>query len=47
MALGEGTGWKEGIIRNMPISELGLKDECDQAVMNFLVAIEVGKFQLK
>jgi len=38
------TGWKAGRIRHMQIAELFSPDECDQAVVDFLVATEVGKF---
>jgi len=38
-------GWKAGKCRHVQISELFSMGICDQAVMNFLVATEVGKFQ--
>ena len=37
-------GWKAGRCRHGQISELLTIHDCDQAVMDFLVATEVGKF---
>jgi hypothetical protein len=42
--VGKETGWKAGRCRHMQISELFSMEECDQAVPDFLVATEVGKF---
>jgi len=42
--VGQTTGWKAGRCRHVQISELFTKEECDQAVMDFLVATEVRKF---
>ena len=42
--MGNATGWKVGRCRLVQISEHFSIDECDQAVMDFLVATEVGKF---
>jgi hypothetical protein len=36
-------GWKAGRCRHMQISELLSVEECDQEVMDFLAATEVGK----
>lgn len=36
--------WKVGRCQDVQLSELFYIKECDQAVMNFLVATEVGKF---
>jgi len=38
------TGWRAGRCRHVQISELVSIEECDQAVMDFLAAPEVGKF---
>jgi len=43
-AVGKATGWKAGRCRHVQISELFSIDECDQAVIDFLAATEVGKF---
>jgi len=43
----EVTGWKAGRCRHLQISELFCRDECDQAVVDFLAATEVGKFPPK
>ena len=43
-AVGKATGWKAGRCRHVQISELFSIEECDQAVMDFLAATEVGKF---
>jgi hypothetical protein len=42
-AVGKVTGWKAGRCRHAQISELFIMEECDQAVMDFLAATEVGK----
>jgi hypothetical protein len=41
------TGWKEGRCRHMQVSEPFSTEECDQVVVHFLVATEVGKFPPK
>ena len=46
-AVGKAMGWKAGRCRHVQISELFSIGECDQAVMDFLVATEVGKFPAK
>jgi hypothetical protein len=46
-AVGKVTGWKAGRCRQVQVSELFSIEECDQAVMDFLAAIEVGKFSPK
>jgi len=46
-AVGKATGWKAGRCRHVQISELFSIEECDQAVMDFLAATEVGKFPPK
>ena len=38
------TGWRAGRCRHVQISELFSIEECNQAVMDFLEATEVGKF---
>jgi len=38
------TGWRTGRCRHVQISDLFSLEECDQAVMDFLAATEVGKF---
>jgi len=45
--VGQTTGWKAGRCRHVQISELFTIEECDQAVMDFLAATEVGKFPPK
>jgi len=42
--VGQTTGWEAGRCRHVQISELFTIEECDQAVIDFLVATEVGKF---
>jgi len=37
-------GWKAGTCCHVQISELFTIKECDQAVMDYLAATEVGKF---
>ena len=46
-AVEKATGWKAGRCRHVQISELFSIKECDQAVMDFLAATEVGKFPPK
>jgi len=46
-AVGKATGWKAGRCRHLQISELFSIVECDQAVMDFVAATEVGKFPPK
>jgi hypothetical protein len=46
-AIGKATGWKAGRYRQVQVSELCSIEECDQAVMDFLMATEVGKFPPK
>ena len=46
-AVRKATGWKAGRCRHVQISELFSIEECDQAVMDFLAATEVGKFPPK
>jgi len=46
-AVGKATGWKAGRCRHVQVSELFSRDECDQPVMDFLAATEVGKFPPK
>jgi len=43
-AVGKAAGWKAGRCQHVQISELFSMEECNQAVMDFLVASEVGKF---
>jgi hypothetical protein len=45
--VGKAAGWKAGRYRYVQISELFSIEECDQAVMDFLAATEVGKFPPK
>ena len=45
-AVGRATGWEAGeVCRRVQISELFSIEKCDQAVMDFLAATEVGKLQ--
>jgi hypothetical protein len=46
-AVGKVTGWKAGKCRHVQVSELFSMEECDQAVLDFLAATEVGKFPPK
>jgi len=46
-AVGKATGWKAGRCRHVQISELFSMEGCDQAVMDFLAATDVGKFPPK
>jgi hypothetical protein len=46
-SVGKATGWKVGRCRHVQVSELFSIGECDQAVMDFLAAAEVGKFPPK
>jgi ribonuclease HI len=46
-AVGKVTGWKEGRCRPVQVSELFSTEECDQEVVDFLAATEVGKFPPK
>jgi len=41
------TGWKACRYRHVQVSELFSMEECDQAVVDFLAATEVGKFPPK
>jgi hypothetical protein len=43
-AVGKVMGWKAGRCRHMQVSELFYMEQCDQAVVDFLAAAEVGKF---
>jgi len=47
IAVGKVMGWKAGRYRHVQVSELFSLEECDEAVMNFLVATEVGKLPPK
>jgi len=44
---GKATGWKAGRCRQVQISELYSMEICDQAVIDFLAATDVGKFPPK
>ena len=44
---GKATGLKASRCRHVPISKLVSIEECNQAVMDFLAATEVGKFAPK
>ena len=46
-AVGKATGWNGGRCRHVQISELFSMEKCDQAVMDFLAATDVGKFPPK
>jgi len=46
-AVGNATGWNAGRCRHVQISEQFSIEECDQAVMDFLAATEVGKLPPK
>jgi len=42
--VGKATGWKVARCRHVQMSELCSTEICDQAVMDFLAATDVGKF---
>jgi hypothetical protein len=42
--VGRAMGWKVGRCRHVKVSRLFFVEECDQAVMDFLTATEVGNF---
>jgi len=46
-AVGMAMGWKAGRRRHVQISELFSMERCDQAVMDFLAATDIGKFPPK
>jgi hypothetical protein len=46
-AVGKATGWKAGRCRQVQVSELFSMEKCDQVVMDFLMATDVGKFPPK
>jgi len=46
-AVGKVKGWKAGRCLHVQVSELFSMDKCDQAVVDFLAATEVGKFPPK
>ena len=45
--VGKAMGWKVSRCRNIQISELFSMETCDQAVMDFLAATDIGKFPPK
>jgi hypothetical protein len=45
--VGQATGWKAGRCRHMQISELVTIEECDQAVIDYLVTTEVEEYPPK
>jgi len=45
--LGQATGWKAGRCRHVQISDHFTIEECVQAVMDFFLTTEVGKFPHK
>ena len=42
--MGKATGWKAGRCRHVQMFELFSMEICDQAVMDFLAATDVGMF---
>jgi hypothetical protein len=46
-AVREATGWKAGRCQYVQVSDLFSMEKCDQAVMDFLAATNIGKFQPK
>jgi hypothetical protein len=40
-------GWKAGRYRHVQVSELFSLEKCNQAVIDFLAATDVGKFSPK
>jgi len=45
--VGKATGWRAGRCRHVKVSRLLSIEKCDQAVMDFLAATDVGKFPPK
>jgi len=45
--VGKATGWRAGRCRHVKVSELLSIEKCDQAVMDFVAATDVGKFPPK
>jgi len=45
--VGKATGWKAGRCRYVHVSELFSVEKCDQVVMVFMAATEVGKYPLE
>jgi hypothetical protein len=45
--VGKATGWRVGRCRHVQISELLSLEKCDRAVMDFLIATDIGKFPPK
>jgi len=45
--VGKATGWRAGRCRHVKVSELLSIEKCDQAVMDFMAATDVGKFPPK
>jgi len=45
--LGKTTGWRAGRCRHVQISELLSMEKCDRAVVDFLIATDIGKFPPK
>jgi len=44
---GKATGWEVGRFRHVLISELFSTEKCNQVVMDFLAASDIGKFPPK
>jgi len=42
--VGKATGWRTGRCRHVQVSELPSMEKCDNVVMDFLAATDVGKF---
>jgi hypothetical protein len=45
--VGKATGWRAGRCRHVQVSELLSMEKCDKAVMDFLIATDIGKFPPK
>jgi len=45
--VGKGTGWRAGTCRHVQVSDLLSMEKSNKAVMDFLVATDVGKFPPK
>ena len=45
-AVGKATGWKAGRCRHVHVSKLFSVEKCDQVVMVFMAATDVGKYPL-
>jgi hypothetical protein len=45
--VGKATGWRAGGCQHMQVSELLSMEMCNNAVMDFLISTDIGKFPPK